>query len=89
MEHIRQTLSGVIQAIAEKRSPESEGALAAFEASLSARERKHVKCAGFKAGVLTVNVDSSAWLYQFSLKKEDLVKKTGLKNIRFRIGEIK
>jgi len=89
MEHIRQTLPGVIKAIEQKHCAQAGEAFRLFQDSLSARERKHVKCVALHSGVLTVNVDSSAWLYQFSLKKEDLLKKSGLKNIRFRIGEIK
>jgi predicted nucleic acid-binding Zn ribbon protein len=89
MEHIRQTLPGVIKTIEQNRRAQAEATLGFLQDSLSAGERKHVKCVALHSGVLTVNVDSSAWLYQLSLKKEGLLKKSGLKNIRFRIGEIK
>jgi hypothetical protein len=89
MEHIRQTLPGVIKAIEQKHRSEAGEIFRLFQASLSRTERKHAKCVALHSGVLTVNVDSSVWLYQLSLKKEDLFKKSGIKNIRFRIGEVK
>ncbi|MFH1245000.1 MAG: DUF721 domain-containing protein [Candidatus Omnitrophota bacterium] len=55
----------------------------------------HTKPVSFKQGNLLVNVDESAWLYQVSFMKQDLLsaleKKLGLnkvKNIHFRIGKI-
>ena len=89
MEHISQTLKGVIKGIAEKQSSPANEVFRLFKASLASRERRHVKCSVLKNGVLTVNVDSSVWLYQLSFKKEDLLKKIGIKDIRFRIGEVK
>ena len=89
MEHISQTLKGVIKGIAEKQSSPANEAFRLFKASLASRERRHVKCSVLKNGVLTVNVDSSVWLYQLSFKKEDLLKKIGIKDIRFRIGDLK
>ena len=89
MEHISQTLKGVIKGIGEKQSSSVNEVFRLFKASLASRERRHVKCSVLKNGVLTVNVDSSVWLYQLSFKKEDLLKKIGIKDIRFRIGEVK
>lgn len=54
---------------------------------------RHTKPVSLKQGNLLVNVDESAWLYQVSFMKNDIVtalnKKLGqnkIKNIRFRIG---
>jgi hypothetical protein len=60
---------------------------------LTTKEFRHIKLTYFKAGVLNATVDSSSWLYYFSLKKEDLVQRLrehdpAIKNIRFYIGEI-
>lgn len=89
MEHISQTLKGVIKGIEQKQSSPVNEVFRLFKASLASRERRHVKCNVLKNGVLTVNVDSSVWLYQLSFKKEDLLKKIGIKDIRFRIGDLK
>ena len=89
MEHIRQTLQGVIKGIETKHFSETSKIFRLFRKNLAAAERKHAKCIALRNGVLTVNVDSSVWLYQLSLKKETLLKKVSLKNIYFRIGEVK
>lgn len=89
MEHIRETLQGVFQELGQKKRPEEEDILAGFSKVLAAKERRHVKYRSLKAGILTVNVDSSAWLYQLNLKKSDFIKALRIKDIRFRIGEVK
>ena len=89
MEHIRETLQSVFQELGQKKHTEEEDTFLNFKKNLAAKERRHVKCQSLKAGVLTVNVDSSAWLYQLSLKKSGFIKTLGIKDIRFRIGEVK
>jgi len=89
MEHISQTLQGVMKGFATKNCSETSKAFELFRKNLAAAERRHAKCVALRNGVLTVNVDSSVWLYQLNLKKEILLKKLSLKNIYFRIGEVK
>jgi predicted nucleic acid-binding Zn ribbon protein len=89
MEHIKQTLQGVIQKLEKKQNAQAKGTFGLFSKNLAVKERRHAKCNSLRDGVLIVEVDSSAWLYQLSLKKDVLLKKLGLKDIRFRIGEIK
>lgn len=89
MEHISQTLQSVIKNIEKKQCLEATAVFGQFRKTLTSQERRHIKCSSLRAGVLTVNVDSSAWLYQLSLKKDEFLKKLGLKDIRFRIGEVK
>ena len=89
MEHIRQTVQGVIKGIETRSFSEAGEVFRLFRKSLTISERRHAQCIALRSGVLTVNVDSSVWLYQLSLKKEDFLKKLSLKNIRFRIGEVK
>lgn len=60
---------------------------------LTKKELRHIKCNYFRGGVLGVSVDSSAWLYHLSLKKEDLLLRLrkelpALKEIRFKLGDI-
>ncbi|MFA6141993.1 MAG: DUF721 domain-containing protein [Candidatus Omnitrophota bacterium] len=57
---------------------------------------KHSRPVSLKRSVLVVNVDGSSWLYELTTKKRDIIKKLGLgspgrsiKDIRFRIGEVK
>jgi predicted nucleic acid-binding Zn ribbon protein len=57
---------------------------------------RHSKPASLKKTFLTVNVDDSGWLYELSTRKKEIIKKMEgrlggkkVKDIRFRIGEIK
>ena len=61
--------------------------------ALTKKELRHIKVKYFSKGILGLSVDSSAWLYILSLRKEELLNKLkqdspGLKNINLRIGEI-
>lgn len=55
------------------------------------KELRHIKFNYLRKGTLGISVDSSAWLYHFSLKKEALlmqlsIKDATIKNIRFCLG---
>ena len=89
MEHIKHTLQGVIENIGKRQGSNNVTTFKLFMKSLAKGARKHVKCSSVRQGVLVVNVDSSAWLYQLNLKKEEILKNMDLKDIRFRIGEVK
>jgi hypothetical protein len=61
--------------------------------ALTKKELGHIKVKYFNKGILGISVDSSAWLYVLSLKKEELLNKLkkehpALKNINLRIGEM-
>jgi len=56
---------------------------------------KHTKIASLRSGRLIIEVDESAWIYQLSMKKHDLLKSMNevlekkdipIKEIQFRIG---
>jgi len=68
----------------------------AWSRAAGKRGARHTRPVSFKRSVLTVNVDGSSWLYELTTKKREILKKFGpgiagkaIKNIRFRIGEIK
>lgn len=61
---------------------------------LTKKELGHIKINYFRKGILSINVDSSVLLYQLSLQKKRILAALGsesvqIKDIRFRIGEIK
>jgi len=91
MEKIQDTIQAVLSALKSKARGGSaqEKAYKAFQKALTKAERAHIKCISLRNDMLVVNVDSSAWLYQLSFKKNVLTKKSGVSNIHFRIGEIK
>jgi len=93
MEEIKATIQNVIQALVEKKK---KAELYDFDVLLkkllTKKEIKHIKFNNFKNGILNFKVDSSAWLYQFNLKKDGLLaglqqEVKGLKDIRLWMGE--
>jgi hypothetical protein len=95
METIKQTIVSVMQRIKPKKC--GSGGIdpqALLKKALTKKELQHIKVNYLKQGVLCLSVDSSAWLYNFNLKKEDLLanlnkKPAGIKEVRFFIGETK
>ncbi|MDD2689125.1 MAG: DciA family protein [Candidatus Omnitrophica bacterium] len=92
METIKDTIKNVMKGFkAQKNGDNPQGLL---KKTLTKRELAHIKFNYFKKGVLGWNVDSSSWLYKLSLEKEDILqglnkKNKTIKDIRFRIGEVK
>lgn len=95
MEQIKETIEGLMRSWEKKKKSSSGGnPEALLKKALTKNELRHIKFNYFKKGVLGVSVDSSAWLYKLSLSKEDLLatlskKLSTIKDIRFRIGEVK
>jgi hypothetical protein len=95
MEAIRATIKNVMGLLeVKKANTPLGGAQDLFKKNLKKRDLAHIKFNYFRKGIIYVNVDSSSWLYALSLKKDCLLMKlrkeiAGLKDIRFRIGEVK
>lgn len=91
---LKDTLDEVMRGLYVKKNDSSgAGPQQWLKKALTKKELGHIKVKYFSKGTLGLNVDSSAWLYVLSLKKEELLGKLkkenpGLKNISFRIGEI-
>ncbi|MCM8763302.1 MAG: DUF721 domain-containing protein [Candidatus Omnitrophica bacterium] len=85
MEHIKKTLDKIIQDLKVKKKKHPESQLRKY---LTKEELRHIKFCHLRQRVMTLNVDSSVWLYLLNFKKKELVEKLGLKDIRMRIGEI-
>lgn len=92
MEEIKDTIQEVMRALeGKKKASPLDNPQVLLERTLSAKELKHIKPHYFKKGILSINVDSSSWLYQFNLKKADLLAQLGkqtakIRDIRFRLG---
>jgi hypothetical protein len=95
MELIKDTISVVIKALELKRlGVNGEGPEEWLKKVLTKKELRHIKFNYFKKGVIGLNVDSSSWLYNFTLQKDVLLAKlnrqsSAVKGIRFSLGEIK
>lgn len=68
----------------------------AWKAVVGKRAKAHTLPVSLKKGTLSINVDSSAWLYELTLKRREILKKLDskikgnkIRLIRFRIGEVK
>ena len=67
-----------------------------WERVVGEKASSHTRPVSFNKAGLVVNVDGSAWLYELTLEKQKILKKLEeylkgkkIKDIRFRIGEIK
>jgi len=95
MERIRETIESVIRGLIVKKTANQgvnpEGWL---KKTLTKKELGHIKFHYFRKGILGVRVDSSAWMYSLSLKRESLLSKLrgqapDIKEVHFSIGDIK
>lgn len=95
MEAIKDTILQVFKNI-EAKKPGS-GALDPqewFKNALTKKELGHIKFRTLRKGVVYLNVDSSSWLYYFSLQKERFLSRFKEKfseahEIRLRLGEVR
>lgn len=95
MEAIRDVVLSVIEGLQVKKSgAAADDPQGWLKKVLTKKELGHIKFNYFRKGILSLSTDSSGWLYHFSLEKADLLAKLqkesgALKDIRFRIGEMK
>ncbi|MCM8757718.1 MAG: DUF721 domain-containing protein [Candidatus Omnitrophica bacterium] len=50
---------------------------------LTKTEYRHIKFLSFYNGILSIGIDSSAWLYHLHQKKEKILEDLGLKDVKF------
>lgn len=93
---IGDVLKETLKKLISPSRPSEEGVLILWSAAAGADAAKHSKPITIKKSELLVNVDGSSWLYELTLRKKAILKglegkfgKKVIKNIRFRIGEIK
>lgn len=95
MERIKDTLQSVFKELtAKKGSPGGDAPEDWLKKALTKRDLEHIKFNYFRKGILGVKVDSSSWVYRFTLDKPKILGKlqkccAEVKDIHFRIGEVK
>lgn len=96
MQVIKEIIPGIIQGLKVKRKKAGPASTpqAVLKKILGKRELKHAKFAYWKNNVFGITVDSSVWLYQLNLGKEELCKKLQqelpqAKELRFRLGSLR
>jgi hypothetical protein len=94
LERIKDTLQNVFkELVAKKDSPGGNAPEDWLKKALTKRELEHIKFNYFRKGILGVKVDSSSWVYKFTLDKTKILAKlqkcsAEVKDIHFRIGEV-
>lgn len=94
-EDIGHIISQVIKKLDTKTHGQKEKIAQAWQSAIEPKAISHTRPVAVKKNVLTVEVDSSTWLYMLSLKKKNILENMGkslgeskIKDIRFRMGEI-
>ena len=89
-------LKGAIKNLRAQNKLTQEEVAAIWQDAVGVRAASHTRPVSIKKTNLTINVDDSGWLYELTIKKKEILEKLegkfkgkDLKNIRFRIGEIK
>jgi predicted nucleic acid-binding Zn ribbon protein len=92
-------IKSVVETVLQKLQKKEQGAkgeiVKAWYAAIDSDAPKHAKPILLRKKVLTIEVDSSGWLYMLNLKKRDMLDKIRkvvgrdkIEDIRFRMGEI-
>lgn len=93
---ISDVLKDALNKLSSPARPTEEAMALLWEAAAGSDAAKHSKPVAIKKSELLVNVDGSSWLYELTLRKKKTLQalegkfgKKNIKNIRFRIGELK
>jgi hypothetical protein len=94
MESIKETVASIMQGLGSKKTAQGDiDPQAWLKKVLTKREIRHIKVKYFRKGILGLSVDSSSWLYSYTLKKPSLLNKlraqsSAIKDIQLRIGDV-
>jgi predicted nucleic acid-binding Zn ribbon protein len=94
-EDIKNILGSVIKKLDTEIHGQKEEIVQAWQRAIIPKALSHTRPVALKRNVLTIEVDSSTWLYVLSLDKKNILEamkkamgKGKIEDIRFRIGEI-
>ena len=93
MDEIKDIVQQVIGKLAQEKQSDSEKIQLVWNEILKNEGVEHTKISGWKERKLIVSVESSAWLYQFQLKKKKILLQLQkafpeIENIYFKIGTV-
>ncbi len=95
MDSIKDTVTSIIIDLKKKhKEGDQEKLFPLLKKSLTPTQMRHIKPVSFHGGILRLNVDSSVWLYQLNLEKQQIIDNIrsqldNFKDIHFRLGDIK
>ncbi len=93
MDKIKDVVKEVIQKISSKKPEEQIQLQDIWKKCAGESGIRHASIGGFRDGVLTVYVDSPAWMFQMNSKKKSFLKEIqaahpDVKQIIFKIGKV-
>ncbi len=93
MDNIKTIVNAVIGKMAVKEIDKSKKIDRIWENTLGKQEYKHTRLEGINVGVVSVLVDSPAWLYQMRVRKRRILERLqkeieNIKDIKFKIGRV-
>jgi predicted nucleic acid-binding Zn ribbon protein len=93
---IKEVIDGVLDGWQKDKLSKKEILEAAWKKACGKKALRHTRIASFKSERLIVEVNGSAWIYQLTLKKPEILKKLKkelsefeVEDIQFRIGDFK
>lgn len=89
---IEDIVKKIIGRLGGEEKPKAEEIGARWEKAVGSAAVAHTKPVALKKATLIVNVDQSSWLYELTLRKKEILSRMDgkkIRDIRFRIGEIK
>ena len=94
-ERIDSVIKSIIKKLDRQSNPTIEEIEKIWRKAAGAKALSHTKPASFRKKRLIINVDGSSWLYELTLKKEELLNKLKMQlgeekieELQFRIGEL-
>ena len=93
MQALKDTVMAVMQHLHDKKTgAKTHNPDDLLKKALTKKELQHIKFNNFRKGILSLGVDSSAWLYNCNLQKQDLTARlrkqfNALKDVRFYLGD--
>lgn len=94
-ENIKGILCKVIGKIEKQGPGKKEKILKTWKKIAGEKATSHTRPVGIRRNVLTIEIDSSTWLYELNLKKRKLLKdikkelaQYKIEDIKFRMGDI-
>jgi|YelNatPaOPRAMG01_1025707.scaffolds.fasta_scaffold05957_2 hypothetical protein len=87
MEKLAETLKELWKDIQQKETKNKAFLLNRLNKILTKNESKHIKYISLSKDTLKLGVDSSCWLYHFYQKKDEILEKLKIKDLKFYIAE--
>ena len=93
MGDIKDIVNDVVRDLEKKRSQHRKDINLIWTSCVKTKEAQHTKVEGVKDGVLYVNVDCSAWMFQCRLRYKTILQNIqkeypDIKRIYFKVGKV-